>query len=133
MCQAIRWPVNGKEKVWTMKAIFLLPIVMVSAIATSAMVRASATEARSPEELVQACKAEAAQGHLRHLTTQKHAIDEHKQRMIDHCQNAQTVAEVDREKALRGCRKEAAWGARSHDRTHMLRLQRLCEKLAGQP
>ena len=116
-----------------MKAIFLLPIVLISAVAAPSAARASAAASQSPEQLVQACKAEAAQGHIRHLSTQKHAIDAHRQRMTDHCQSSQSITAGDREQFLRNCRKEAAWGARSHDRPHMLRLQRLCEKLAGQP
>ena len=117
-----------------MKTPKLIAILVTSAFAASVAARASAAEPQSPKQLVvQACKAEAMQGHIRHLSTQKHAIDAHRQRMTDHCQNSQNITAGDREQFLRSCRKEAAWGARSHDRPHMLRLQRLCEKLAGQP
>lgn len=118
-----------------MKPTPLTYTVLISATALSVMVFASARAAdlQSPAELVQACKAEAVQGHSRYLHRQRQAIDAHKRRMIEHCEGSRRIGEGDREKFLRSCRKEAAWGARSYDRRHMLRQQRLCEKLIGQP
>lgn len=98
---------------------------------------AQASVAPPIAELVQACRAEAVRGHLRHLGTQRLAIDAHKTRMIDLCNRLQVAGAADRDSLLRDCMSEAAWGALhvhrggNHDRSHMIRQRLLCENLAA--
>lgn len=87
-------------------------------------------------ELVRACKSEATQGHFKHVSSQRSEIEAHKQRMSILCDewNAETASGQD--VVVKKCKSEAAWGARhvhrggGSDRSHMVRLQRLCDQLA---
>lgn len=87
-------------------------------------------------ELVHMCKLEAVRGHFKHTSGQRSEIEAHRRRMSALCDELSADHKKDPNEFLQICRKEAAWGARhvhrgsNSDRSHVVRLQRLCGKLA---
>lgn len=86
-------------------------------------------------DLVRACKLEAKRGHFKHASGQRSEIEEHKRRMSNLCDEWSAATASGQDEVVRKCKSEAAWGARhvhrggNADRSHMVRLQLLCDQL----
>lgn len=120
--------------------IFKRGIVAVAAaavlVASPAVSSKKSADVAETVELVRACKSEATKGHFKHISSRRSEIEAHKQRMSILCDEWNAVTASGQDVVVRKCKSEAAWGARhvhrggSSDRSHMVRLQRLCDQLA---
>lgn len=110
----------------------------VSAVLVAAPAVSSEKSADDAEvaDLVRACKLEAKRGHFKHASGQRSAIEAHKRRMSILCDEWSAATVSGQDEVAKKCKSEAAWGARhvhrgdNADRSHMVRLQRLCDQLA---
>lgn len=105
-------------------------------VASPAVSSEKSADVAETAELVRACKSEATKGHFKHVSSQRSEIEAHKQRMSILCDEWNAVTASGQDAVVKKCKSEAAWGARhvhrggNADRSHMVRLQRLCHQLA---
>lgn len=105
-------------------------------VATPDISSERAADVSEVADLARACKLEAKRGHFKHASSQRSEIEAHKRRMSILCDALSVATANGQDGVVRKCKSEAAWGARhvhrggNADRSHMLRLQRLCDKLA---